>query len=103
MSFHVSSVNGKTGNVTGSDVLGSVASGTNQRTGITAAMTAGTITVNNTLVTANTRIFLTAQNSGGTPGALRVSARSAGTSFTITSDSNTDTSTVAWLLVEPAA
>jgi hypothetical protein len=40
--------------------------------------------------------------SAGTPGWLRVSARVAGTSFTITSSSGTDTSTVAWLIAEPA-
>lgn len=79
-----------------------VAEGSNAKQGLTAAMTAGTITVSTTAVTANSRIFLTAQNTGGTPGALRVSARVAGTSFTITSTSGTDTSTVAWLIMEPA-
>jgi hypothetical protein len=61
----------------------------------------GTATVANTSVTANSRIFLTSQTDGGTPGFLRVSARSAGTSFTITSGSGTDTSTVAWVIFEP--
>jgi hypothetical protein len=42
------------------------------------------------------------QTPGGTPGFLRVSARTAATSFTILSSSGTDTSVVAWLLVEPA-
>jgi hypothetical protein len=68
----------------------------------TATLVAGTVTVNNTLVTANSRIFLTAQNTGGTPGALRISARVAATSFTITSSSATDTSLAAWLIIEPA-
>lgn len=76
--------------------------GTNKRMGVTAAMTAGSITVSTTAVTANSRIFLTAQTTGGTPGALRVSARTAGTSFTITSTSGSDTSTVAWVIMEPA-
>lgn len=80
-----------------------VKEGTNATMGVTAAMTAGTITVSTTKVTANSRIFLTAQTTGAAPGALRVSARTAGTSFTITSTSGTDTSTVAWWLVEPAA
>lgn len=68
-------------------------------------LVAGTATVNNTSVTANTRIFLTGQNNGasGTPGTPRVSARVAGTSFTITSSSGSDTSTVAYELKEPAA
>lgn len=79
-----------------------VKEGANAKQGVTGAMTAGTITVSTTAVTANSRIFLTAQNTGGTPGALRVSARVAGTSFTITSTSGTDTSTVAWFITEPA-
>jgi hypothetical protein len=79
-----------------------VAEGSNAKMGVTAALTAGTIVVSTTAVTASSRIFLTAQTTGGTPGALRVSARTAGTSFTITSTSGTDTSTVAWLIMEPA-
>lgn len=70
------------------------------RTG-TAALTAGAVTVSTTAVTANTRIQLTSQADGGTPGFLRVSARTAGVSFTITSSNAADTSTVAWLLTEP--
>lgn len=76
--------------------------GTNAAMG-TATLVAGTVTVNTTRVTANSRIQLTAQTSGGGPGALRVSARTAGTSFTITSTSGTDTSLVAWEITEPAA
>lgn len=68
----------------------------------TATLVAGTVTVNTTAVTANSRIFLTAQTSGAAPGALRISARSAGTSFAITSTSGTDTSAVAWFIIEPA-
>lgn len=77
-----------------------VAEGSNAKQG-TATLAAGTVTVANTSVTANSRIFLTAQNSGAAPGALRVSARTAGTSFTITSTSGTDTSLVAWEIFEP--
>lgn len=67
----------------------------------TATLTAGNATISDTSVTANTRIFLTSNTAGGTPGWLRVSARSAGASFTITSSSATDTSTVAYLEIEP--
>ena len=67
----------------------------------TAVLTAGTVTPTATTVTANTRIFLTSQADGGVPGWLRVTARSVGASFTITSSSATDTSTVAYLIVEP--
>lgn len=67
----------------------------------TAVLSAGTKVVSNTNVTANSRIFLTSQVDGGSPGFVRVSARSAGTSFTITSSSNTDTSTIAYEIFEP--
>lgn len=78
-----------------------VKEGTNAKMG-TAVLVGGTVTVNNSSVTANSRIFVTAQNTGGVPGAVRISARTAGTSFTITSNVATDTSTVAWLMLEPA-
>jgi hypothetical protein len=75
--------------------------GSNAKQG-TAVLAAGTVTVANTSVTANSRIFLTIQTPGGTVGSVYVSARTAGTSFTITSTSNTDTSTVAYEIFEPA-
>lgn len=78
-----------------------VQEGSNAKMG-TAVLAGGTVVVTNTSVTANSRIFLTNNAPGGTPGWLRVSARTAGTSFTILSSSNTDTSTIAWMIVEPA-
>ena len=79
-----------------------VAEGSNAKMGL-ATLAAGTVTVATTAVTANSRIFLTGQgDTAGTEGWLRVSARTAGTNFTITSSSGTDTSTVAWMIVEPA-
>lgn len=78
-----------------------VTEGTDASMGV-ATLVAGTVTVNTAKVTASSRIFLTHQNSGGTPGFVIVSARSAGTSFTILSSSATDTSDIAWLIVEPA-
>lgn len=78
-----------------------VAEGSNAKMG-TAPLVGGTVTVATTAVTATSRIQLTSQADGGTPGWLRVSNRTAGTSFVITSSSAADTSTVAWLIVEPA-
>ncbi|MFE9003093.1 hypothetical protein ACFYOY_13270 [Streptomyces sp. NPDC007875] len=78
-----------------------VAEGSNAKMG-RATLVAGAATVSTTAVTASSEIFLTNQALGGTAGFLRVSARTAGTSFTITSSSGTDTSTVAWMIVEPA-
>jgi Pectate lyase superfamily protein len=77
-----------------------VKEGSNCKQG-TAALVAGSKVVSNTAVTANSRIFLTSNADGGTPGWLRVSARTAGTSFTITSSSGSDTSTVAYEIFEP--
>jgi len=77
-----------------------VKEGSNAKQG-TAVLVAGTVTVANTAVTANSRILLTSNVDGGTPGFVRVSARVAGTSFTITSSSGTDTSTIAYEIFEP--
>lgn len=77
-----------------------VKEGANARSG-TATLVAGTVTVSNTSVTASTRIHLTRAATGGTVGHLSYTV-SAGVSFTISSSSGTDTSTINWLLVEPA-
>lgn len=94
-------VNSSTGNVLVS-TLGKglqIKTGANSKIGTT-VLAAGSAVVANTSVTANSRIFLTSQTDGGTPGALRVSAKVIGASFTITSSSALDTSTVAWMIVE---
>ena len=59
---------------------------------------AGTIVVSTTAVTANSIILITAQ-SGTITGSLKISARSAGTSFTILSTVLTDTPLVGWLII----
>lgn len=68
----------------------------------TATLVAGTATVTNADVKADSIILLTCQTPGGTPGFLRVSARVVDTSFTILSSSNTDTSVVGYILINPA-
>jgi len=75
--------------------------GSNGTMGV-ATLVGGTVTVNTTNVTANSRIFVCCQTPGGTPGFLRISARVAATSFTILSSSGTDTSIVAYQIFEPA-
>lgn len=88
------------------DVAGTVKLGaagnnfTRLRQGV-ATLAAGTATVSDANVTASSRIILTGNSDGGTPGWLRISARSAGVSFTITSSSGADTSSVAWVMIEP--
>lgn len=74
--------------------------GNNEQMGVS-TLIAGTVTVSNVKVTANTRIFYSVQSAGGTQGFLRISARTPGVSFTISSTSGTDTSQIAWLLIEP--
>lgn len=62
----------------------------------------GSVVVANTSVTANSRIFITGQgDGGGTSGESRVSSRIPGVSFTITSTSNTDASTLFYIIIEP--
>lgn len=77
----------------------SITSGANQRAG-NAVLVAGTVTVSNTTVTANTIVMLTRKTSGGTIGTAITYTVSAGNSFTITSDSVLDTSTFSYLLIE---
>lgn len=76
-----------------------IAAGTNASIGQSAAMTAGTITISTTAVTASSLIFLTNASPGGTVGTLSVGTITAGTSFVINSSSATDTSKVNWWLV----
>lgn len=77
-----------------------VAEGANAKAGA-ATLAAGTVTVANTSVTATSKIFLQRRVAGGTIGHLTYT-RTAGTSFTITSSSGTDTSTVDWFIIELA-
>lgn len=69
----------------------------------TGILSGGTTTVSTNKVTANTRIFISDQGgSVANAGALYISARSGGASFTVSSVNILDASTFAWLLVEPA-
>lgn len=75
--------------------------GTGARMG-TAVLVGGTVTVTTTAIAAGSVVLLTTQVPGGTVGAPYVSARTAGTSFVITSTSGTDTSTVGWRVLDPS-
>lgn len=78
-----------------------VPTGTNKASGTTGALTAGSITVSCNTVTANS-LFFFSTNTLGTitlPGSYYVSARTPGTSFTITSASAVDTSTVNYFFI----
>jgi Pectate lyase superfamily protein len=77
-----------------------VAEGSNAKQG-TASLTSGSKVVTNSSVTSSSRIFLTAQSVSGTAGALAVTARTPGTSFTVTSTSGSDASTFAYEIFEP--
>lgn len=67
-----------------------------------ATLVAGTVTVANTSITANTRILLSRTTTGGTEGHLS-SVQTAGVDFTINSSDAADTSDVLYVLLEPAA
>jgi hypothetical protein len=105
--FYVLQANGNVGVSAGDLVVAApgkglqVKEGSNAKMGVS-TLAAGTVTVNTTAVTATSRIFLSHQTAGGTVGHVAVTARTAGTSFTVTSSSGSDTSQVAWLIVEPA-
>lgn len=79
-----------------------VKEGTNARMGTSTLVASTGVTVANTSVTANTRIFVGMKTPGGTPGAPFVNTVTVGTGFTIKSTSATDTSLVAWVLFEAA-
>lgn len=76
-----------------------IATGANASVGTSAAMTAGSITISTTAVTANSQIFLTHATLGGTQGILSVGTITAGTSFVINSSNAADTGTVNWLII----
>lgn len=80
-----------------------VKEGSNATMGV-ATLSGGLVGVATTKVTANSRIFVTVQSLGTVtvPKAVAVTSRIAGSIFTITSADATDTSTVAWMIVEPA-
>jgi hypothetical protein len=80
-----------------------VKEGANAKQGTFVLSGAATTTVANTSVTANSRILLTTQALGTVTSAstLAVSSRVAGTSFTVTPSQATDTSTIAFEIVEP--
>lgn len=75
--------------------------GANGKMGV-ATLVAGTVTVANTSVTANSRIFLQRKGAGAGAGALTVSAKVAATSFTITSSNGADVGEVDYFIFEPA-
>lgn len=81
-----------------------VKEGSNAKMG-TATLVAGTVTVSTTAVSSTTsRIFLTTQALGTVtvPQAIAVTTITNGASFVITSADVTDTSTIAWMIVDAA-
>lgn len=78
--------------------------GSNAKMGI-ATLVDGTVTVSTTAVTANSRIYITAQNLGTItiPVGYAISDRNAGSDFTILSANSLDTSEVSWIIIEPAS
>jgi hypothetical protein len=79
-----------------------VKTGSNARIGTLTLTGATPVVVSTTAVTADSAIFLTVKTPGGTPAFYWVSARSAGTSFSVTGTAG-DTSVLNWFIVEPVA
>ena len=77
-----------------------IAEGPNAKQGA-ATLTAGTVTVANTSVTANSRIHATGQDNNVT-GTVRISGRTPGVSFTLTSTNAADSGVVAYTIFEPS-
>lgn len=76
-----------------------VKEGTDAKLGV-ATLVAGTVTVTNTSVTANSRIFITANSTSTSHGSLAVENIVVATSFDINSTDILDDATVAWMIVE---
>lgn len=109
--FDVSSIGDLTaaGDVTGSNIRGAnhiitggvfQTEGSNGSMGV-ATLVGGTVTVSNTRVTANSRIFLTPQAGSTNLGGVSVSARNAGADFTILSTNILDVRVIAYEIKEP--
>jgi len=87
--------------INGSIYIGTAGSKTTTVRHGTASLVSGSVTVSDANILSTSRILVTGSVDGGTPGWLRVSARSVGVSFTITSSSATDTSTVSYMIINP--
>lgn len=77
-----------------------VKEGSNAKQGV-ATLHAGTVTVANTSVTDNSRIHATGQDNNVT-GTVRISGRTPGVSFTLTSTNAADSGVVAYTIFEPS-
>lgn len=76
-----------------------VQTGTDSDTCGTSTLVGGTVVVATKAVTAASVIVYSRTTLGGTAGHIAISARTAGTSFTLLSASGTETSTVSWLII----
>lgn len=65
----------------------------------TATLVAGTVNVTLTSTGSSTAVLVSRQTPGGTLGSLSVPVITAGSGFTITSSSSTETSSIAWVAV----
>lgn len=79
-----------------------VKTGSNAKAGTATANGSTAVTVSTTAVTANSMIFLGGQTPAGTPSAPYLFAVTPGTSFQFKCAAS-DTGTIAWMIVEPAA
>jgi hypothetical protein len=79
-----------------------ITAGSNTKTG-SGTLVAGTVTISNTSVTANSMIFVTPTSSSSTTsGVLAVTTKTAGSGFTVKSSLATDVATFNYFIVETA-
>lgn len=71
--------------------------------GNSGAMTAGAVTVADTAILTGDLVIFSRRTTGGTPGDVAISAFTTGTSFVLTSTSNTETSTFDYVVLRPVA
>jgi len=95
------------GTISTDAVLGTAGKGIQIKEGSNATMgravlVAGTVTVSTTAVRSDSEIFLTTAVPGGAVGVPRITAIVNGTSFDIGSSTVGDTSTISWLIINPA-
>jgi hypothetical protein len=84
------------------DVMFASGSNTTMGTAVLDGGNPGTVTVGNSLVTANSLIFLTKQTNGNSGnGTVSVTSKGSGT-FSVTSNHNGDADTVAYLIINPS-
>lgn len=76
-----------------------IPAGSNKKIG-SGTLSSGTVTISNTAVTSNSKIFITPTSTNANAGILAVTAKTAATSFVVTSSNGSDDNTFDFIIVE---